>query len=87
VGLQFEKPQQIQKIRFLARNDMNSIQKGDLYELFYWDNNAFQSLGKKIATEEQISFSEVPKGALLWLIDLTSGKEERVFTYENDKQV
>jgi hypothetical protein len=87
IGLQFDKPQQIQKIRFLARNDMNSIQKGDLYELFFWNNSAFQSLGKKTATEEQIAFHDVPQGALLWLRDLSSGKEERIFTYKNGKQV
>ncbi len=87
VGLQFDKPQQIEKICFLARNDMNSIQKGDLYELFYWDNNGFQSLGQKVATEEQITISNVPKEALLLLRNLSAGKEERIFTYENGKQI
>ncbi len=28
-----------------------------------------------------------PKGALLWLKNHTQGKEERIFTYEDGKQV
>lgn len=87
VGLQVDKPHQIEKIRFLARNDLNSIQIGDRYELYYWDNNGFKSLGQKVATEEQITFSNVPKGALLLLRDLSTGKEERIFTYEEGKQI
>lgn len=29
----------------------------------------------------------LPKGALLWLKNHTQGKEERIFTYEDGKQV
>jgi hypothetical protein len=29
----------------------------------------------------------VPKNSVLWLRDLTKGREERIFTYENGKQV
>jgi len=29
----------------------------------------------------------VPKGALLWLRNLDEGEQERIFTYENGKQV
>jgi len=36
----------VRKIRFVARNDLNSIQEGNEYELFYW-NNKWVSLGKK----------------------------------------
>ncbi|MFA9392945.1 MAG: hypothetical protein ACERKD_24270 [Prolixibacteraceae bacterium] len=87
VGLKLDKPQQVSKIRFIARNDMNSIQVGDLYELFYWDNQQFKSLGQKFATSQELTYKNVPKGALLWLRDLSEGKEERVFTFENGKQI
>lgn len=87
VGLKLDIPQQISKIRFIARNDMNSIQVGNLYELFYWNNQEFESLGQMIATNQELVYKNVPKGALLWLRNLTEGKEERVFTYENNKQV
>ncbi|MCF8358260.1 MAG: hypothetical protein K9H26_05845 [Prolixibacteraceae bacterium] len=87
VGLELKKSQKVDQIRFIARNDMNSIQVGNLYELFYWDNQQFQSLGKKIATSQQLIYSNVPKGALLWLRNLTEGKEERIFTFEKGEQV
>ena len=87
VGLRLDKPKQVNKIRFIARNDMNSIQVGHLYELFYWDNQQFKSLGQKVATSQVLVYKNIPKGALLWLRDLTEGKEERIFTYENNKQV
>ena len=87
IGLKLDKSQQVSKIRFIARNDMNSIQNGDLYELFYWDNQRFKSLGQKVATSQKLVYKNVPKGALLWLRNLTEGKEERIFTYEDGKQI
>ena len=44
------------------------------------------SLGKTVATGKTVAFRG-PKNALFWLRDLTQGKEEQVFFYENGKQV
>lgn len=85
-GLELGKSQQIRKIRFIARNDLNSIQKGNLYNLFYWDN-AWISLGAKTADTTYLRYNNVPKGALLWLRNMSEGIEERIFTYENRKQI
>lgn len=87
VGLELDEAKSIGKIRFIARNDMNSIQVGNLYELFYWDNKEFKSLGQQVASSNELIFRNVPKGALLWLSNHTEGKEERIFTYENDQQM
>jgi hypothetical protein len=87
VGLKLNNPAQVTKIRYIARNDMNSIQPGDEYELLFWDNKTFKSLGKKFASDTLIGFNNVPKGSLLWLRDLSAGKEERIFTWEDGKQV
>ena len=38
IGLDLGKPVEISKIRFLSRNDKNTIIPGNLYELFYWDS-------------------------------------------------
>lgn len=46
IGLDLGVKTAVRKIRFVARNDMNSIQEGNEYELFYW-NNKWVSLGKK----------------------------------------
>lgn len=74
------------KMRYCPRSDTNFIESGDNYELFYWDE-AWISLGTNKATDVSIIYKNVPKGALLWLRDLTKGKEERIFTYENEKQI
>jgi hypothetical protein len=87
VGLKLDIPADVAKIRYMARNDINSIQPGDEYELFFWNNKSFISLGKKIAYDTIVEFENVPKGSILWLRDLSRGKEERIFTWENGKQV
>ena len=63
------------------------IKIGDYYELLFWKKNGFVSLGRQIAKKKTITFDNVPKNALLLLKDLTRGKQERVFTYENNTQV
>ena len=44
-------------------------------------------MGVKTATDYTITFDNVPDNALLWLRNLTEGREERIFTYENGRQV
>lgn len=89
IGLELEKSEVIEKIRYLCYNDDNEIREGDLYELFYFDvNKGFISLGKQYGNREQaLLFKNIPNNAILWLRDHTRGKEERIFTYENNKQV
>jgi hypothetical protein len=88
VGLDFGKPEQIVSFRYLPRNDDNFIKEGEEYELFYWDNNQWNSLGRQIGTSKQyLEYTNVPSNALFWLRNLTKGREERIFTYENGRQV
>jgi len=86
VGLDLGKAVDISKIRFSARNDKNHIIEGDLYELFYWDNE-WQSLGQQAGVDKVLVYENVPSNSLLLLRNYTEGKEERIFTYENGKQV
>jgi hypothetical protein len=67
-------------------DETNKIKPGDRYELFYW-NRGWVSLGKKTASGEAVNYAAVPSNALYWLRDLTEGKQERIFTYENGTQV
>jgi len=88
VGLDFGKPVNIAYFRYLPRNDDNFIKEGEEYELFYWENNQWNSLGKQTGTSKQyLEYTNAPLNALFWLRDLTKGKEERIFTYENGEQV
>lgn len=86
VGTEFAHPTRISQIEFCPRNDDNEITPGDEYELFYW-NSTWISLGRKTATDYMLEYTVVPKGALLWLRNLTKGREERPFTYENGTQI
>ncbi|MCR9011624.1 hypothetical protein [Gabonibacter chumensis] len=64
----------------LLRNDGNNVWSGHWYELFYHSGKRWVSLGVQRAEKDWLEFGKVPSGALLWLRDLTEGKEERVFT-------
>jgi len=88
VGLAFDSPKSIRRIVYLPRTDDNCIVNGQLYELFYWDNN-WVSLGKQTGSNEtyRLTYNNVPTNALLLLRNLTKGREERIFTYEKGEQV
>jgi hypothetical protein len=86
-GMKFSKAIKIDKIRFLPRNDDNGIAIGQTYQLMYWQNNDWVSAGKQIATTDKLTFKNVPDNSLLILHNLSKGKEERIFTYEREKQI
>jgi hypothetical protein len=86
VGMDFECPIEVEKILYIPRADGNSIVYGNEYELLYWDNE-WISLGRRIADNNFLKYNNGPENALFLLRNHTSGKEERIFTYENDKQV
>lgn len=87
VGLKFDKPERISRIRYIARTDGNCIESGDDYELMYWKDNRWYSMGKKKATRNSLQYRDVPSGTLYLLHDLTKGAEERIFTFEEGKQI
>ncbi|MCR8667541.1 hypothetical protein NO995_07605 [Aestuariibaculum sp. M13] len=84
MGFGSSKP--ISKIRFCARSDANYIIPGNEYELFYWDNG-WVSKGVLVAKYDYLNYEDVPSGTIYWVRCLTEGKEERIFSYENGRQV
>ena len=87
VGMDFGKPVDIARIVCFMRSDGNYIEPGDEYELLYWRDGGWQSLGRKIATDIYLVYENSPTNALFLLRNHTKGVEERIFTYENDRQV
>jgi hypothetical protein len=87
VGMDFGRKTALTKIRYLPRNDDNEVAPGQLYELFYRGPDGWVSLGQQIAAGQTLSYDHAPLNALFLLRNLTKGKEERIFTYENGKQV
>lgn len=86
VGLDLGDKSHINEIRYLFRNDDNSIRIDDTYELCYWDSQKWVSLGKQIAKENELYYSECPTNALFLLHNHSRGMEERIFLYKNEKQ-
>lgn len=86
VGLDFGKPLSISKIIYVPRNRDNFIRKGDRYELYYLDKD-WISIGDKIAFADSLVYENIPSGALLYLKNHTRGNDERIFTYENGRQI
>ncbi len=81
--IRFPTPVTISKLVCLPRNDGNGIYPGNLYELFYHDSNGWQSLGTQQGDNFDLEYNNVPKNALYWLRNLTTGVEERIFTCSN----
>lgn len=85
--LDLGKPATVSGISIMTRNDDNYIVPGERYELLYMDMSGWVPVGAKTATDNVITFDGVPEGALYWLRNLTKGREERIFSYENGTQV
>lgn len=76
------------RIIFLPRNDDNFIREGEEYELFYWNHGTWMSLGRKTGNFEAVlEYGNAPAHALFRLHNRTKGSEERIFTYEDGKQI
>ncbi|OOG18163.1 hypothetical protein BWD42_12920 [Sphingobacterium sp. CZ-UAM] len=87
IGLDLGERTKITAVGLSPRNDTNGIMQGMNYELFYWKDK-WVSLGAgTLDSQLRLNYGRVPKGALLLLRNHTEGKEERIFTYENGKQV
>lgn len=82
----FGNPTLVEKIIFYPKNDGNFVVPNDEYELFYFDKT-WISLGKQVAKDFHLVYDNVPDSALLLLKNKTGGHEERIFTYENGKQI
>lgn len=83
IVIDFGKPVSLGKVRLLPRNDANGIYPENTYELLYYSQEGWYSLGTQKAAENSIEFDRVPSNALYWLRNRTGGREERIITYEN----
>lgn len=84
IGMDYNKPVTVNYVRVVPRSDDNDICPGNIYELFYWTGNSWNSVGTQTATDNSLHFESIPKGALLWLRNKTRGWDERPFLVSND---
>ena len=89
VGLDLGRAVELSKLCYLPRTDDNFIREGEEYELCYWDGDGWSSLGRQTGSRatQELVYDNVPANALLLLHNHTKGKEERIFTYEDGRQV
>lgn len=84
----FRDKKELSAFYYLPRNDDNFICEGEVYELYYWEKNGWCLIGKKGGTIDSVlEYDNVPTNALFLLRNRTKGKEERIFTYENEQQI
>lgn len=87
VGLDLERKTVVDRVRCVPRSDDNAIHYGEMYELFFWDQTGWKSLGAQKANDKVLYFDSVPDNVLLILRNHTRGKQERIFVYQNEQQV
>ncbi|ANU59553.1 discoidin domain-containing protein [Bacteroides caecimuris] len=86
-GLDLGTPKVIDKIIYTPANRDNYVRSLDEYELSYCTRRGWRTLGQQTAMLDSLVYKRVPKGALLLLQNHTRGKQERIFVYEEGKQV
>lgn len=84
--IHFDSAVNVDKLVCLPRSDGNGIYPGNIYELFYFERDSWQSLGKQEGNDFHLEYENVPGNALYWLRNLITGVEERIFT-STDNQV
>lgn len=87
VGLELSEPSDVASITYMPRNDGNCVEVGDIYQLLVYDKGRWNTLAWIRAKDTKLVLKNIPSGGLYLLRDRTKGKEERIFTYENNKQV
>ena len=80
-------PSEVKSVFLIPPNDDNCILPEQEYELmFFAGADGWKSAGKKTATGFSLDF-EAPAGALLWLRNLTKGREEQIFIWRKGRQM
>lgn len=87
-GLDLGSPKRIEKIVYTPRSYDNYIRPGDEYELFCCiGRDKWDSFGVQISEADTLVYKDVPVNALLLLKNYSRGTQERIFAYEDGKQV
>ena len=87
VGLELDAPKHISRFRYIPRNDGNCVEIGDEYALFCWHDGQWDEIAHQVAAINGLDLQDMPSNGLYLLRDLTKGAEERIFSYENGKQI
>lgn len=88
IGLKLKEGERarLTRVDLYPPNDGNSIEIGNEYELLYFDMS-WKSLGKQVSEKQYLEYQDCPSNCLYLLRNLSKGKQIRVFTFEDGKQV
>jgi len=87
VGLDLGEPEFISRIVYTPRNRDNFVRPGDKYELFYCGKDSWITLGEQESRSDSLVYKQAPAGVIFYLKNHTRGVEERIFKYEDEKQI
>lgn len=85
-GLDLGGKRRVDRIVYTPRNRDNYIRPGDVYELFYCDED-WKSVGTIRTTTDSLVFRDIPRNVLMLLRNHSRGVAERIFVYENGVQI
>lgn len=83
-GIDFGRPTAVSSVGYTPRHDDNNVVPRQTYELFYYGEEGWVSLGMQTSTDYFVEYDGVPENALLWLRNLTKGQEERIFIHDGE---
>lgn len=66
-----------------ARNDDNHINIGEEYEMLKYEKG-WKTIRKEVAEDTVLTYENLPKNGLYLLKNLTKGKEENVFSFDDE---
>lgn len=85
--VRLDSPDEVNAIFLVPHNDDNFVLPGQEYELLYFAGpQGWKSAGCKRADTFSVSF-DAPAGAVLWLRNLTKGREEQIFVWHDGRQL
>lgn len=85
--IRIDSTDELRHLFLVPHNDDNFVVPAQEYELLYFAGpEGWKSAGRRMSTGFSIDF-EVPKGAVLWLRNLTKGREEQIFIWHDGRQL
>mgnify|MGYP001037087947 CR=1 FL=1 len=85
-GIDFGRPVKLTSVHFISKHDRTFVCPGNTYELFYYDGG-WRSLGKQTVDGYALTYTGVPARSLMLLRSIPVCGDERIFTYEQGRQV
>ena len=84
IGIDFRQPVAVSAVGYIPRQDDNNVVPGQIYELLYYGEEGWVSLGMQTPDDYFVEYEGIPENALLWLRNHSKGQEERIFTHRGD---